>query len=669
MTAEEQVAPSPAAEDSHGLSARALIIAGVLSLAGIVWIHQASLVQTPGQPYAPVYLLSVPSVPAVIFLFLLAASAAVVRRVFRARPLAPRELMVIYIVVALAVPPTTFGIIEMLLPWVAAPTYFGTPQDGLAELPGQYLPSWMYPQNTEAVRTMFEGSETGAIPWRPWLAPLGGWLLFAGLVFFTSMCLMSLLHRQWSEHERLRYPLLLLPLSVADQAGRHAEVRGVFRNPLTWLAIALVFVHHGLNVAHSFNPAVMALMDRFSLARFFTERPWTAYRALTFFHRPQMMGFSYFVSVDILFSGWFFFVLQMAIQMLADLLGYQASAGFPYGPQQGSGAFCALFLTLLWVGRDHLLKALRSAVGRPAPGEEREPMALRLAVWGTIGGFAAILVWCVQMKMALWLAAAYFGLLLSWSVVYARMRAEAGVASMWAFPFDQHPQLITAAVGTRGLIQGSDATQLVFLTVFSWFSRGYFPSLSGYVTESEKLAEETGLRPRSLPPLMLGAFVLGMLGGYFVTLRSYYGLGANVLHGGTSNGGYNVQSALTVWNGATAAIRSPGEPDSSQLLGVLSGTLATAAMVASRRLWLRFPFHPLGYAMALNYGYALWGPFLVTWALKLIIDRLGGAEWYRRLMPFFLGLAIGDLLAGGLLWVLMGLFGSEITNGYMVQFG
>jgi hypothetical protein len=612
--------------------------------------------------------------------------------------------MVIYIVMVVAIPPTTFGIIEMLLPWVTAPSYFGTPQDGLDEVAGRYFPAWMYPHDSEAIRTMFEGSDTGAIPWGPWLTPLAGWLGFVMLVFITTLCLMTLFHRQWSEHERLRYPLLLLPLSVADAGGRHAEIRGLFRNPLTWIAITLVALHHALNVAHSYNPGIMALMDRYSLGKLFTERPWTAFRGLTFFHRPQMIGFSYFVSVDVLFSGWFFFVFQMFIQMMADVLGYRASGGFPFAPQQGSGAFVALFFALVWVARSHLWSLVQQATqGLSAPRglssdgpQAREgadpmttvaslgtapgaagdsppagdsPLPPALAVWGTLIGFALIVVWCVAMKMALWLALAYFGLLLAWAVVYARIRAEAGVASMWAFPFDQHPQLITAAVGSRGLIVGSDATNLVLLSVFSWFSRGYFPSMSGYVIENEKLAQETKVPVRHTPWLMILALLVGMIGGYVVTLHSYYDVGANVLHGGTSSGGYNVRSAMAVWSGAAAAIKAPGPPAASLIGGTVAGGIVTLLMVGARRAWLRFPFHPLGYAMALNYGYALWGPFFIAWLVKLIIDRLGGAEWYRRLMPFFLGLAVGDLVAGGLLWILMALFGPDITNGYMVQFG
>jgi len=51
-----------------GVSVRSLLLAVILSPAGMVWIHEASLVQAPDQPYAPVYLLSVPPAPAAAFL-------------------------------------------------------------------------------------------------------------------------------------------------------------------------------------------------------------------------------------------------------------------------------------------------------------------------------------------------------------------------------------------------------------------------------------------------------------------------------------------------------------------------------------------------------------------------------------------------------------------------
>ena len=113
----------------------------------------------------------------------------------------------------------------------------------------------------------------------------------------------------------------------------------------------------------------------------------------------------------------------------------------------------------------------------------------------------------------------------------------------------------------------------------------------------------------------------------------------------------------------------PGPPNWSRMGGAIGGGLFTLMLVIARYYFLRFPLHPLGYAMSLNYGYALWGPFLAVWVIKAVIHKLGGARAFRRGMPFFLGLAFGDLFIGGLSWIAMAAFGPEVFNGYMVQFG
>ena len=73
---------------------------------------------------------------------------------------------------------------------------------------------------------------------------------------------------------------------------------------------------------------------------------------------------------------------------------------------------------------------------------------------------------------------------------------------------------------------------------------------------------------------------------------------------------------------------------------------------------------------------AMWGliAFLLT-SLFFGLLHLSNANAtlvstaYLALVGVFLGLVFGDLLAGGVTWLLMGLFGHEITQGYMVQFG
>ncbi|MGD9496804.1 MAG: DUF6784 domain-containing protein [Armatimonadota bacterium] len=123
------------------------------------------------------------------------------------------------------------------------------------------------------------------------------------------------------------------------------------------------------------------------------------------------------------------------------------------------------------------------------------------------------------------------------------------------------------------------------------------------------------------------------------------------------------------WSAAAAAVKNPSLPDWARVRGIAGGALFTLMLVVTRFSFLRSPFHPLGYAMSLNYGYCLWGPFLAVCVIKAIVHTIGGARAFRRAIPFFLGLAFGDLFVGGLSWVAMAIFGPDIFNGYMVQFG
>ena len=655
------------------MTLRAIIIALVLSVVSVIWIHQASLVQTPGLRFAPVYLCSVPPVPALVFLVLLVALRSLWRASKRGgaliRPLNRRELLAIYAFLVVAVPPTTFGIIQLMLPWMTSPVYFSTPQQPTAELAAQ-LPGWFAPDDFEVIRTMYEGTDAGLVPWAAWVKPLAVWTVFLTILFCTGLCLVTIFRKQWSEHERLRYPLLMIPLDITAEGTTDTRqaVGNFFRDPLVWTAVGLVLLHHGLNIAHAYNPAVTALKERFSLAPFFTEQPWLPFRRLSFFHRPQMIGFGYFVSLDVLFSVWFFHLMDPMLQSLAQIFGYRATPGWPFIQQQGTGAFVMLMAVLVWTGRGHLREMGRAALGRGTEGHSGEPMPPRWAVFGAIAGFLIVIYWVMVAGMSLLVAVPYFGMLLLFGLVYSRIRAETGVPTMWAYPFDQARNTMHYALGGVGLT-GGGIGNLVGVSGFAWIGRGYFMSMMGYQLENEKLAEEGRMNRRGMPWLIVGAFLVGMVLGYAVNLSSYYEVGANVMHGGTTGGGYNVQTATREWSQASSAVENPAMPDRPRMTAIGGGALFTLLLVLTRFSMLRSPFHPLGYAMSLNYGYALWGPFMAAWAAKSLIHRLGGARTFRRGMPFFLGLAFGELFIGGITWAAMAFFGPEIFNGYMVQFG
>ncbi|MDW8289915.1 MAG: DUF6784 domain-containing protein, partial [Armatimonadota bacterium] len=49
----------------------------------------------------------------------------------------------------------------------------------------------------------------------------------------------------------------------------------------------------------------------------------------------------------------------------------------------------------------------------------------------------------------------------------------------------------------------------------------------------------------------------------------------------------------------------------------------------------------------------LWLPFLIAWLVKFFVLRYGGLLLYRRTLPFFLGLVLGDYTMGAV-WSLIG---------------
>jgi hypothetical protein len=281
---------------------------------------------------------------------------------------------------------------------------------------------------------------------------------------------------------------------------------------------------------------------------------------------------------------------------------------------------------------------------------------------------AAIIIWSHFSHFSPTFSIPYVLLLLGFGLVYSRVRAEGGVPAMWAFPFNQHKMMIFQLLGTRRLIRGNDPSDLVMLASYSWMGRGYYMSQMGYHIENEALADRYEIKTRLFWLFTMAAFIFGLVIAYYFTLHSYYSYGALTLGGGTESGGSNTWNARTQWEEVAAAIVRPDGPQLNPSLAICAGAVVTVLMVVLRFYWLQSPFHPLGYAISLNYGYALWSTFMFVWILKLAVQRLGGARLYRQLMPFFLGLVLADLLAGGLSWLLLLIIGPQALGGYVVQF-
>ena len=136
------------------------------------------------------------------------------------------------LMVATVLPSMGFG--GYFIPLIAGVFYYATPENNWSDILWPHIPSWAVPRDLEAIRQLFEGtSEGAAIPWDLWWEPMLWWGLFMLAFFLVSFALIALVHNQWSQRERLAYPLAAVPNLLLDSIEKpHTSI---LRSKLLWL--------------------------------------------------------------------------------------------------------------------------------------------------------------------------------------------------------------------------------------------------------------------------------------------------------------------------------------------------------------------------------------------------------------------------------------------------
>ncbi len=666
MSAEQQSTEAVAAGDQTqaeklaGFSLRALIVAVIFTVIASYWIDQAEVVQLFTQITE-----SVPPIPAVGFLVLLVLLAPMLRRVSRYLTLTRREIVTVYVFLTVSTAMAGPAIIRFLLNSIPVLFYLATPANDFAKYQ-QHIPEWMVPQDPEVLRTLYEGSEGGAIPWGAWTTPLIAWGIFFLAFWLILMGVMAILRRQWSEKEKLTYPLEYLPLEMTKGLDAGKLLSDFFRNPIMWAGFTIAFVYNVTNIINAYIPSVSALGKYYDIGGLFTERPWSAIAPLQFHYRLGVIGFGYLMSTEIATSTWVFYVALRLVAVLGAAVGYQG-AGFPFIKEQSMGAYVILGLGLLWVGRFQIAEAFKQAIGtEPENIDANEPMRYRTAFIVLIAGLVCWAGWVMYAGMNLRTTVVYLTLLLLSAIVYARIRAETGVPMIWAFPYGAHHKAVTQIFGSKWLYTGGSWANATIFSTLLFMSRGYFPSLVGYQVEGWRLAGSVKMKRSSMSWVLILALLVGFFVAMWLHLRSYYQWGAgglNALAGWGGGAAENEYSALTSY------ARSDLPPNPARIGGMASGATVALALMVLRTIFLRFPLHPLAYGMATSFGHKLWAPLFVVSLVKNLIFRVSGMSAYRALIPGFIGLALGHFFTAGVLYGLVGTFGGEQFRRYGVWFG
>ncbi len=566
------------------------------------------------------------------------------------------EFLVLYVMLSFITTLSACDVMQAVLSVLGHGFWFATPENEFKELFWEYIPRWLTVSDKQVLQGYYMGEESLYLAQnlRAWTPVVLAWLLLFSVLAFIFLCLNTILRRQWAERERLTYPIIQLPLEMTSPTSNF------FRNKRMWIGFAIAAGISLLNGLSSLYPSIPRIpVTRRYFA--FTERPLSFYGGVIVAFYPFAIGIMFLMPLDVLFSTTFFYALYRNQSAVAGFMGWRSLPKFPYRDEQAFGAFLGLCIFLFWVGKHHFKSVLQNAFGRRASLEPastldnaEEPMPYRVAVWGLFLGLILFAFLLYKAGMAFWMASIFVILFLIIPIVTTRIRAESGIfvhAYHWLAP----RYVLITSLGSRRL----GAKNLTPLTV-CFFNRDYRPQQMPHQLEAFKISEQAGINQRRMLVAILISTVLGVLVAFWVQLHLYYKFGADSGYFGPWALGYGREyfGRLRNW------IYYPTNTDWMSVvfmgLGFFVMTLLTYLRV--RFFWL--PLHPLGYVMAANQEMSdLWAPILICLFLKWLILKHGGSRSYRRAVPFFLGLVLGDYLMGSI-WSLL----NVVLNTNMYQF-
>jgi len=571
------------------------------------------------------------------------------------------ELLLIYAVLIVAGPIVSIGGVHFLLPALITPFYFATPENEYAALFHAHIPRWLSPQTPEAVQGFYEGGVAG-VPWHAWLQPLAAWTLFLLAVFWLFICLNVIMRRQWVDYEKLTFPLVHLPIEMTRPSDRASVLDPFFKDKLMWIGFLLPILLHGLNGLGNYVPSIPELRYKhININRYFTEKPWSAMGTTNMSFFPCLIGFAYVLTLEVSFSCWFFYIFAKLEAILGDALGLGRAvsglAGFPFIEHQGAGSFIAIGVLGLWVGRVHLKRVL-GALFQPQRDvdDADEPIPYRWAVVGFIGSFVFLVLLSKIAGMSVGVAIAFLGLFCVFALALSRIRIQAGLGCIHG-PLTPNDLLLMSA-GTVTLGAGN-LTLLAHYGFMTAELRGVVSVMPSQL-EGFKIAESIGLRMRHVLIAIIFATVIALVVGYYTMLTATYNHVGNLMNGWRFH-----QLPGGLFLEASRALQNPKEPNWIELQFVGFGFLFTLFLTLMRLKFIWWPFHPVGYASAFTGRtvHWVWMPMFIGWLCKILVLRHGGIKMYRRFLPFFLGMVLGDFFMGGF-WGAVGLFFPD-QRGYL----
>ena len=638
-----------AAEARQATSLRAVAV-GLVLVATISLMSPWAILMVKGSQLTSN---AIPIIAVLLFFFVIALAVPVLKVLGGRFAFGRGELITVYAMMLVGSVVVTTGFTGSFLSVITGVYYYATPENNWANLFIPYVNPYLAPTDPEAIRLFFEGlPQDVPVPWEAWTRPLAVWIGFILVFYWVIFCVGVLLRGQWVENERLVYPLTRLPLALIEDVEEKGRYFGRFLcSRLMWLGFAIPLLLHSWNSLHNYHEAFQPVVLNGAVSML------NGQFSVPFRLNLPITGLAYFMPLNVSFSIWFFFLVDVVQSLVFNRIGIQIGAGdiwnsggaSPIVAHQQAGAMAVLALFVLWAARGHLRRFCGHAFGR-SEGEYNEVVGPRVALVGLVAGLGLMVAWLTVTGLSFYVAVLLVVGALLVFIALSRVVCEAGI------PGCQTPMVPQAFI-TRGfgpeILGLKNMTGLAYSTVWMGETAA---NMMNAIAHSLKLVSTEKKADRRLPLALLLAVLVGLAGSIWFTMTLAYQYGGINLHGWYYSG-----APRWPFRYMASVANSPEPTFAPRAFFTGLGATVMGVLLFLRQRFVWWPLHPIGFPISSTYTIASYGWFAIflAWMFKALILRYGGVALYRTMLPFFLGLVFGEFFTA-CMWIFIdGAFGVE----------
>jgi len=604
---------------------------------------------------------------------------------FRLRPqwaLHPREVAVAVVLMLAGCSMAIRGLMEHFTSALALPAYWQSVNPGWKKFDLlSYAPPAMLPGGGAYSEEVLGGYLVGlgrpgdpvgldAVPWRQWTPPLVTWLPLVILMAIAMTCLALIVHRQWSNNERLRYPIAEFTTTLIDRPPG-SPLASIFRNRAFWLGLVIVLLIRVINGSYYWlDRRTIEIPTTFNFERVFLAK-WPLIGSIDWARNlvrpniyPVVIGFSYFLASEASLSlglSQFFYV---ALGSLLVSRGLDISSNYMAGGVTGwqrFGAYLAFALVLAYTGRRYYWAVFKRAVALRSSREVEAPVA-----WAgrlLLISLAGMVLITVRLGLDWPLAILTFLLMMLMFVGVSRICAETGL-----FFIQPRWQPLGVFLGLFGLHALGPKAIIIIGLLCVILSLDPSQSLITYLVNGFKMCENLRVKPSRLARPVVATFTICVLLAVIVVLWANYNFGFRRSRWGFDRvptmafrpaaqaaTNLSLQGKLQESNSLSALQRLAAIRPERKFLYSAGAGFAMVLLCGALRLRLSWwPLHPVIFMVWATAPMAAFNwSFLLGWMLKTAITRIGGHKTYQRAKPLMVGVIAGDVI-GALVFMAVG---------------